>query len=91
MFDYNLYNVVYNSQYVETIINVLRGFIGITLSVCPSVRLSICPSVNLYLCKCSFFLMDKQILMKLYTVAVYDLRMCMKERNHGQNYFKGDS
>ena len=28
------------------------------------------------------------ILMKLYTVAVYDLRMFMKERSSGMNYFK---
>jgi len=26
--------------------------------------------------------------MKLYTVAVYDLRMCMKEDNPDHNYFR---
>ena len=31
------------------------------------------------------------ILMKLYTVVVYDLRMCMKEDNSGQKYHKGDN
>ena len=30
-------------------------------------------------CKFNSSLMNKPILMKLYTVAVYDLRMCMKE------------
>ena len=29
--------------------------------------------------------------MKLYTVAVYNLRMCMKEDNHGTKLFKGDN
>ena len=29
--------------------------------------------------------------MKLYTVAVYNLRICMKEDNPSQNYFKGDN
>jgi len=29
--------------------------------------------------------------MKLSTVAVYDLRMCMKEDNPSLNYFKGDN
>ena len=31
---------------------------------------------------------DESILMKLYTVAVYNLRMCMKEDNPGPYYFK---
>jgi len=31
------------------------------------------------------------ILMKLYTVVVYNLRMCMKEDNSGQKYHKGDN
>jgi len=34
--------------------------------------------------------MDELILMKLYTIAVNNLRMCMKEDNCGLNYFKGD-
>jgi len=43
-------------------------------------------------CKHNFSLMDEAILMKLYTVAVKDLRMCMKEDNHlGPSYFKGDN
>ena len=42
-------------------------------------------------CKCSSSLMDEPMLMKLYTVAVYTLRMCMKEDNPGSNYFKGDN
>jgi len=29
--------------------------------------------------------------MKLYTVAEYYLRKCMKEDNPGPNYFKGDN
>jgi len=29
--------------------------------------------------------------MKLYTVAVYNLRICMKEENFGGKYFKGDN
>jgi len=29
--------------------------------------------------------------MKLYIVAAYLLRMCMKEDNLGPNYFKGDN
>ena len=35
--------------------------------------------------------MDKPILMKLYTVVVYDLMMCMKVNNLGPNNFKGDN
>jgi len=29
--------------------------------------------------------------MKLYTVALYDPRMCMKENNPGLIYYKGDN
>jgi len=36
-------------------------------------------------------LIDEWILMKLYTVEVYDLRMCMKEDNPGQKYVKEDN
>ena len=32
---------------------------------------------------------NDSILMKLYTVAVYNLRTCMKEDNPGPKYFKG--
>ena len=35
--------------------------------------------------------MNKPILMKLYTVAVDDLKMCMKERYPGRKYFKEDN
>jgi len=35
--------------------------------------------------------MDELILIKLYTVVVYDLRMCMKENNPGFNNSKGDN
>jgi len=33
--------------------------------------------------------MGEPILMKLYTVAAYNQRVCMKEDNHDPNYFKG--
>jgi len=48
------------------------GYIGIILS---------CQFVG------PFFLMDELILMKLYTVAVYDLRMYMKEDYPSPKYF----
>ena len=35
--------------------------------------------------------MDELILMKLYTVVVYDLKMCMKENNRGLIYIKRDN
>jgi len=35
--------------------------------------------------------MDEPILMKFCTVAVFDLRMGMKEDNPDLNYFKGDN
>ena len=41
-------------------------------------------------CKGNFSLMDKLMLMKLYRVVFYNLRMCMKEDNLGPKYFKGD-
>ena len=34
-------------------------------------------------------LTEEWILMKLYTVAVYNLMMCLKEDNPSRNYFKG--
>ena len=43
---------------------------------------------------CSNFytpLRDESILMKLYTVTVYKLRMCLKDANPDSNYFKGDN
>jgi len=41
-------------------------------------------------CKRNFSLMDASVLMKLHTVVVYNLRMCMKEDNPGPTYFNGD-
>jgi len=35
-------------------------------------------------CKCNSNLTDELILIKLYTVAVYDLRMCIEEDIRGQ-------
>jgi len=66
-----------------------RGCIGITLPICPSICPPICPSI----CPCfvSATPPSKPILMKLYTVAVYDLKVYMKEDNHDPNYFKGDN
>ena len=54
---------------------------GITLSLRPSVSIS-------HERNCS--LTDERILIKRYTVVVYDLRMCMKEEDLDTNYFKGD-
>jgi len=46
----------------------------------------VCPDI----CNHNSLLTDEQILMKLNTVAVYDLRMCMKENKSDPKY-KGDS
>ena len=43
-----------------------------------------------YACKRNSYLTDEPILMKLDTVAVYNLIICIKEDNHGPKYFKGD-
>ena len=48
------------------------------------------PSVHMY-CKLNFSLMNEPILMKLYTVVVYHLRMCIKEDKSGLNNVKGDN
>ena len=48
-----------------------------------SVRLSICS------CKHNSSLTDEPILMKLYAVAVHNLKMCVKEDNPNLNYLKG--
>jgi len=37
---------------------------------------------------CNSSLRDETILMKLYTVLVYDLKMCIKVFNLGSKYFK---
>jgi len=58
--------------------NLGRGYIGITLSV----------HLPIYLVSSS--LTEESILMKLYTVAVYNL-MCMKNNNLEPNDFKGDN
>jgi len=43
-------------------------------------------------CKCNSSLTKGQMqLMKLITVAVYDLRVCIKEFNPGLNNFKEDN
>ena len=42
-------------------------------------------------CKCNSSLTDQPILMKLNTVALYKLRMCMKEDYPGLKYCKGDN
>ena len=48
------------------------------------------PSV-LMSCKSNFSLMNEPVLMKFYTVAVNNLRKCIKEDIPGQTYFKGDN
>jgi len=57
------------------------GYKRINLSVHQAVHMT---------CKCNSSLMDEPILMKLYTVAVYNLRVYMKD-NPGPNFFKGDN
>jgi len=61
---------------------VLVGYIGITLSFHPSVRM---------FCKRKSSLTDEPVLMKLDTVAVYDLMVCMKENNRCPKSFKGNN
>ena len=34
---------------------------------------------------------DQQIPIKLYTVAIFDLRLCLQKDNLGTKYFKGDN
>ena len=34
---------------------------------------------------------DQQIHIKLYTVAIFDLRLCLQKDNLGTKYFKGDN
>jgi len=57
------------------------GYIRITLYIRPFVQIS---------CSRNSFT-DEQIMMRLNLVAVYKLRMCMKEDNPGLNVFKGDN
>ena len=56
-------------------------FIGITESVPPSVHISI---------KRNFSSTEKQILMKLYILVVYNLRMSRKEDNTRLNNINGE-
>ena len=35
--------------------------------------------------------MDEPIVVKFYTVVIYDLTKCMKEDNSGTNFFKGEN
>ena len=49
-----------------------------------------CLSVHVSL-KHNFFLTDKLILIKLYTLLVYSLRMCMIEYNSGPKNIKEDN
>jgi len=35
--------------------------------------------------------MDEPVWMKVYTVAVYNLGMCLNKDNPGKNYLKGDN
>ena len=53
----------------------------------------VCPSVCMSKCLVSPTspLTDVPMLLKLYTVAVYDLRMCMEGDKPGLKYFKGDN
>ena len=37
------------------------------------------------------WLTDKQILMRLYTVTVYNLTVCMMQDNPGSKHLKGDN
>ena len=58
------------------------GVYRITLSFHPSVRM---------FCKRKSSLTDEPVLMKLDTVAVYDLMVCMKENNRCPKSFKGNN
>jgi len=42
-------------------------------------------------CKHNSLIEDELILMKLYIVVVYNLRMCIKEENPGSKCIKGDN
>jgi len=48
------------------------------------------PTVQKMSCKRNSFLTHELILIKLYTVVVFNLRMCIKKNNPGWKYFKGD-
>jgi len=60
------------------------GYIEITLPVCSSV----CVRLSIFLVSATS---PVPILLKLYTVVVYHLRMCMKEDNPGPTNIKGDN
>ena len=57
-----------------------KGYIGISLSVCLHISR-----------KCNSPIRDCLILMKLYTVVVYDLRMCIEKDSPGLKNIKGDT
>ena len=42
-------------------------------------------------CKGNFSLTEEPVLMELKTIAVKDLRICMKGNNPGPNYHNGDN
>ena len=57
------------------------GYIEFSLSVPLSTHMP---------CKRNYSLTEELILLKLYTLAEYDLRMCMEEEDPGPKYFKED-
>jgi len=60
----------------------------------PDSYTSIIPSIGLSIflvCTTPPIKTDELILIKLYTVAVYNLRMFITENNPGLKYFKGDN
>ena len=81
-----------NTRWVQTLyLNIQQT----TLYLVPSTKqryIGIIVPLSVQLsCECNSFLTDKLILMKLYTAAVYTLKMCIKGDYPGLNYFKGDN
>ena len=62
-----------------------HNFVSIVIS---PMNHPLCPSIYMS-CKPNFSLMDEQVLIKLYTVTVYDPRMCTKKKL-GFKIFQGD-
>ena len=60
-------------------------------SVWPGITPSFCLTVCPMSCKLNASITDWPILMKLYTVVVYHLRMCLIEDNCSQKYIMGDN
>ena len=50
-----------------------------------------CLSIHLSIFRLSATPLTDKVLMKLYTIVVYNLRMCMRKDNPGPKYFKGDN